>query len=185
MTVMKYNGVHADALRKAHAAKIQQGSMTRDLIVEIIEKSSQPLVASEVRALLKKRSGRLLDASYITNVLRALVVDGRVSAREETPLEREIRRAGDGRGSHISATYYWAPTGQVPARTMSTVQTGLTQTDTTTSRRGRKKTVSRKRPVATSSVQTGSTPEAETIKTLVLRIAQLEQQLAEIRKLAN
>lgn len=184
MTTMKYNGVHADALRKAHAAKIQQGALTRDLVVEIIERSNQPLVAAEVRALLKKRTGRLLDASYVTNVLRRLVADGRVSSREETPIEREIRRDGDGRGSHIPATYYWAPAGHVPARTLSTVQTGLAQTETTTSR-SKKKTASRKRPVAASPVQTGSTSDVDTITTLVLRIAQLEQQLAEIRKLAN
>lgn len=188
MTVMKYNGVHADALRKAHAAKAEQGVVTRDRIVEILEKATQPLVATEVRALHAKRNGRLLDISYITNVLRGLAADGRISSREETPIEREIRRNGDGRGSHIPATYY-APVGVVPARTLSTEQTVAIAMPATRqpkrSGKARPKTTSRRRPVAASPVQTGSSSDVETIKTLVLRIAQLEQQLAEIRKLAN
>lgn len=182
MTKMKYNGVHADALRKAHAAKVEKGQRTRDAIVALLHESNQPLVAIEVRDLLTRVVGHSYDYSYIKNVLDRLVADGKLSIRPETETEQEIRKPGDGRGRHMAAHYYWAPVGQVPIRTTATVATSSARRPEISKR---KKTGRKSGPAKRATVQTGTSVSTDVVTTLVLRIAQLEQQLAEVRKLVN
>lgn len=180
MTKMKYNGVHAKALAKAHDVRRRDGERTRDAVASVLELSDQPLVAREVQVLLARR-GLVLEASYVKDVLDRLVADGRASARPETKREQAIRKAADGRGNHFQATYFWAPRGRVPARTVATVvQTGGVST------RGAKKSLKKSsRPAKATKVQTGKVAKVDTVALLVQRVAELEMQLAEIRKIAR
>jgi hypothetical protein len=166
-------------LKKAHAVLREKGQFTRDSVIEILQNSDQPLVAREVQALLAKRRV-VLDGSYVKTLLNKLQADGLIVSREESPTEHAIRRGADGRGAHLKTVYYWAGSNKVPARTVQTVvQTGNIPF------RSPKKKLKKKtgRPAKAAKKQTGTT--STEVAVLVARIVELEQQLAEIRKITR
>lgn len=166
------------ARKLAVAARRSQGDSTRDAIISVLKKSKQPLVAREVQALLALQ-GLRFDISYVGQILLKLANEKMISSREETKKERAIRRGDDGRGSHFTAVYYWAPTGEkVPARTAKTV----VQTAVIPIHPGKKnkKTKKAARPAPASSKQTGHS--AQTMKMLIDRIVELETELARVKK---
>jgi hypothetical protein len=160
-----------DARKTAHASVRRKGETTRQAVYHELRIADQPLVASEIRALLIKQ-GMVFDPTYVRSILQGFVADGSASTRQETPDERLIRNGGrPTRGNHQTAMYYWAPAGKVPFRTKMT-----TVTPTVT-----KKRKTKVRPVAKAPVQTGRVSKP-TNMTLFERIARLEKQVADIRE---
>lgn len=161
-----------EARKTALAAVRRKGEITRDAVLRELRAADQPLVASEVRALLIDK-GMVFDPTYVRTILQGFVADGLASTRAESSDERLIRNGGRAtRGSHHTAMYYWAPAGKVPFRTkMTTVKPTVT-----------KKRKKKNRPVVKAPVQTGR-PAKPMIPTLLERIAQLEKQVAEIQAL--
>jgi len=169
---------HLTAARElAVKAKRAQGDATRDAVLSVLKKSKQPLVAREVQALLALRGIRF-DISYVGQTLLKLAEEKMVSSREETKKERAIRRGNDGRGSHFTALYYWAPANEkVPARTVKTVvQTAVIPIHP--GKKNKKKKAAR--PAAAAPAQTGHS--AQTMKMLIDRIVELETELARLKK---
>jgi hypothetical protein len=161
-----------DARKTAHATVRRKGEITRQAVYNELRAADQPLVASEVRALLIKQ-GVSLDPTYVRSILQGFVADGSASVRRETPDERMIRNGGRAtRGNHQTAMYYWAPAGKVPFRTK------MTTVLPTVSKKHKKKN----RPAVKAPVQTGRVLKPA-IPTLLERIAQLEKQVAEIQAL--
>lgn len=163
---------HLPAARStAHASIRRKGENTRQAVYHELRISDQPLVASEVGALLAKR-GLSFDPTYIRTILQGFVADGSASSRLETGDERLIRNGGRAtRGRHQTAMYYWAPAGKVPFRTKMTTVPFVT------------KTKKKRRPAAKRVVQTGhvSVPTRPTVPTLLERIAILEKQVADLK----
>ena len=183
MTKAKAKTPHyTDNLRKAHAAKAVQGKKSHDTVLAALQDSDQPLTATEVHAKLAAR-GMHFDDSYVRLMLRNLVKQNAVSTRLETPQERKIRvNSGDMRGAHLEAHYYWAPAGKVPRRT--------TPTDLpfgqTTRRKRKYKTAAKK--TTTTAKRDDVTARVEALSSelsLLKRIAELENQLASVRKALN
>lgn len=155
-----------------------KGATTRDAILEIVSSSDQPLVSAEVQALLAQR-GINRDRSYVLQLLHFMAEEKIVSSRPETVDEREIRTA-DRRGVHLTSIYFWAPAGKVPYRTKPTVAKA-------TDRKLKKKTQTKKVSAARADV-TGLMTRIESMSNelaLLQRVAELESQLATIRKALN
>jgi hypothetical protein len=163
-----------DARKTAHASVRRKGETTRQAVYHELRTADQPLVASEIRAILAER-GMKFDPTYVRSILQGFVADGSASTRPESADERLIRNGGRAtRGNHQSAMYYWAPAGKVPFRTKMTTVKPVINT------RKKKKT----RPVAKVAVQTGRVPapaKPTNHVTLLERIAQLEKQVADIQ----
>ncbi len=163
---------HLSAARSsAHASIRRKGENTRQAVYHELRVSDQPLIASEVHALLAKR-GLSFDPTYIRTILQGFVADGSASTRLETGDERLIRNGGRAtRGRHQTAMYYWAPAGKVPFRTKMTTVPFVT------------KTKKKRRPATSASTQTGRTSASArpTVPTLLERIAILEKQVADLK----
>lgn len=160
----------AAARSTAHASVRRKGETTRQAVYHELRISDQPLVASEVHALLAKR-GLLFDTTYIRTILQGFVTDGSASTRLETGDERLIRNGGRAtRGRHQTAMYYWAPAGKVPYRTKMTTVPTVTKS--------KKKT----RPAPKRVVQTGHVSRP-TVPTLLQRIATLEEKVARLESI--
>ena len=160
-----------DARKTAHASVRRKGETTRQAVYHELRTADQPLVASEIRAILAER-GMKFDPTYVRSILQGFVADGSASTRPESADERLIRNGGRAtRGNHQTAMYYWAPAGKVPFRTkMTTVKPTVT--------RKKKKT----RPVAKVTVQTGHVSRP-TVPTLLQRIATLEEKVARLESI--
>lgn len=167
----------------ARAAQHNRGQRTKELILEVVKNSDQPLVAGEVQAILAQ-GGESYDRSYILTLLHEMTQSGLVSARVETPDEREIRTS-DRRGMHLTSIYFWAPAGKVPFRTKASSVKLISRTT-------KKKSKSKKTTTAPASV---SAPKSKDLLAriesmtselaLLQRVAELEQQLADIRKVVR
>jgi hypothetical protein len=170
---MTKNMSHLPEARKTALATVRRkGEITRDTVLRELRTADQPLVASEIRAMLATK-GLAFDPTYVRTILQGFVADGLASSRLETPDERLIRNGGRAtRGAHQTAMYFWAPAGKVPFRTK------MTTVKPTASKKRKKKN----RPVAQAPVQTGRISKPA-IPTLLERIAQLEKQVAEIQAL--
>jgi hypothetical protein len=170
---MTYPYQHLEAAREtAHATIRQKGEVTRQAVYHELRISDQPLVASEVRALLAKQ-GMAFDATYIRTILQGFVLEGTASTRQETSDERMIRNGGVAtRGGHQSAMYFWAPAGKVPFRTKASTVKPVRKAKS-------KKTV---RPAKAAPMQTGRALPVKHV-TLLERVARLEKQLKDIQDL--
>lgn len=161
-------------------AQRARGIKTRNAMIEIITKSDQPLVTSEIHAMLAQR-GVGLERSYVGDVLNNLAAEGLISSRPETADERAIRTS-DGRGAHFTATYYWAPVGKVPFRTKPSTVRPISR-----SKSKKKKQIAKSSQprvsAKTSNVDLMSRIESMTNELALLkRVAELEAQLETIRK---
>jgi hypothetical protein len=164
-------------------AQRARGIKTRNTILEIVSDSDQPLVSTEVHALLAQR-GIVRDRTYVLQLLHEMVEEKLVSSRPETPDERMVRTT-DSRGMHFTAIYFWAPAGKVPFRTKPTVVKAIR-------RKPSKKTQTKKVSVARAKAEmtdvTGLMARIENMTNelaLLQRVAELEAQLATIRKALN
>ena len=156
-----------------------RGVKTRNMILEIVSSSDQPLVSAEVQALLAQR-GIIRDRSYVLQLLNFMAEEKLVSSRPETVDEREIRTS-DRRGVHLTSIYFWAPAGKVPYRTKPMVA------KTVNRKKLKKKTQTKKVSAARADV-TGLMTRIESMSNelaLLQRVAELESQLATIRKALN
>lgn len=161
-------------------AQRARGIKTRNAMIEIITKSDQPLVTSEVHAMLAQR-GIGLDRSYVGDVLNHLTAEGLISSRPETADERAIRTS-DRRGAHFTTTYYWAPVGKVPFRTKPSTVRPISRTKVK-KKKQTAKTSSPRVSAQTSSIDLMSRIENMTAELALLkRVAELEAQLETIRK---
>lgn len=160
MTTKKSN-LTPEIILKAHTSVRAKGQRSRNAVVTVLKLSDQPLIATEVQTLLASR-GVSMDKSHVALLLKQLAASKQISTRTETLSERVIRFGRhEGRGAHIAALYYWAPTGKVPARTKP----------------------SNERPARQAIVQTGTEITAGTNNSMSSRIAELEAQVAEMRKI--
>jgi hypothetical protein len=156
-----------------------RGIRTKDIVVDIVRRADQPLVSREIKDLAAQR-GVSLDRAYITTIMHELVKDGLVSSRPETADERAIRTS-DNRGAHLTSLYFWAPAGKVPFRTkpMQTVTAASVKPKSSV----KKSTV--KKPASTDIGMLVKTLTTGQNLMLLQRVAELEKQLDDIRKLAN
>jgi hypothetical protein len=166
-----------DARKTAHASVRRKGEATRQAVYHELRLADQPLVASEIRALLAKQ-GIALDPTYIRTILKGFVMDGSASTRNETADERLIRNGGRStRGNHQTAMYYWAPAGKVPFRTQASTVMPVTK------KKKKSKPVQKAAPVRTTNTDLINRIESMTNELALLqRVAMLEDQLAEIRR---
>ncbi len=161
-----------------YAAQRARGIRTNTAIIDVITESDQPLVTSEIHALLAQRGVRL-DRNYLGDLLNRLASEGLISSRPESADERAIRTS-DGRGAHFTAMYFWAPVGKVPFRTKASMIKPV-------SKKKKKKSTVRaaqsKAAMQTSSIDLMSRIESMTNELALLkRVAELEAQLETIRK---
>lgn len=178
-------------LVKAHEERLERGELSRELVRIILEESPQPMTVLEIRKSFENVSGKLYDQTYIRRMLEELIDAGKVSTRHETDDER-IFRAGGRIPRGKAGSYFWAPAGEVPARTEAVVVDGLLLDSE--NRGGRRKRKIRRAsskssgPVAASRVQTDDVSRlidmlvAERTKELQARIDELEKVLTGIKK---
>ena len=170
---------HLEAAREsAHAAVRRKGEVTRDTVYHELRIADQPLVASEIRALLALQ-GIHYDATYIRTILQGFVAEGTASTRPESADERLIRNGGRAtRGNHQSAMYFWAPAGKVPFRTKASTVKPIKARKAKS-----KKTIRPARAVPTQTGRPEISLKQQPHVTLLERVARLEKQLADIQAL--
>lgn len=108
-----------------------------DLICLYMEEATQPLTALEVSALIEQKLGRKIDDNTIRLYLQELQSDNRVSSRVETSDERKIR-ANSSKVRALHARLWWAPSGEVPARTITEAVPGIILSDKSGRQPGKK-----------------------------------------------
>ena len=162
-------------LAKAHTRLIEKGRKSLDSVLSVIQDSDQPLVISEVTALLAQR-GTPYDNTYVRQMINKLAEQGKISQRFETPDERMTRMGGkfEGRGSHFTAVYYWAPVGKVPLRTKATTVKAVRKNAK------KKKTATAKR-TQSADVLINRIESMTSELALLKRVAELEKQLNDVR----
>lgn len=89
----------------------------------VLEDTTQPLTAGEVQQYLERELNYTYEITTVRNTLKELLDAGRIAMRKETTDERQIRAAGAALGAH--AMLYWAPVGDVPARTEREAVSGV------------------------------------------------------------
>ena len=110
-----------------------------DLIAIILEESTQPLTTIEITKLIETKLGKKMHSNQTRIYLQDLYSQGRVSNRVETLKERFLRANGN-KPRALSAHLWWAPAGEVPARTVTEAVPGIILSDP-----GRKGKVNTKR----------------------------------------
>ena len=166
-------------LALAHEENRTRGRKSLDTVLSALEDSDQPLTAGEVHKLLAANGTSFTDSSYVRELLRKLVAEGKVSTRNETPAERAIRVSVNPdnawRGAHFTAVYFWAPAGKVPRRTAPVY--------VAQPKAKRKSKKSKSKKTVTQTAGLSARVEALTGELALLkRIAELENQLSAIRK---
>lgn len=89
----------------------------------VLEDTTQPLTASEVQQYLERELNYVYEITTVRNALKELLDGKKISMRKETFEERHLRAGGSALGAH--AQLYWAPAGEVPARTEREAVTGV------------------------------------------------------------
>jgi len=89
----------------------------------VLEDSSQPLTALELQQYLERELNYVYEITTIRNAIKELLAAKKISSRKESPSERNLRAGGTATGAH--AMLYWAPAGEVPARTEREAVTGV------------------------------------------------------------
>lgn len=99
-----------------------------DLIALLLEEADQPMTAVEVAKLIELKLDKAIDSNIARVYLQQLEEQGRVSHRVETTDERKIRADGK-KVRALHAQLWWAPAGEVPARTKTEAVPGVILTD--------------------------------------------------------
>lgn len=89
----------------------------------VLEDSSQPLTALELQQYLERELNYVYEITTVRNAIKELLAAKKISSRKESPDERNLRAGGTATGAH--AMLYWAPPGEVPARTEREAVTGV------------------------------------------------------------
>jgi hypothetical protein len=96
-----------------------------ETVLSVLEKQTQPLSVTEITELVSRETQRAYDSTYIRLALKELSSAGKISHRQETAQERDIRGQGTATRS-MRATLFWAPAGIVPSRTLAEAVPGVT-----------------------------------------------------------
>jgi hypothetical protein len=97
-----------------------------DIVHSILAKQTQPLSVIEITELVSRETDRSYDETYIRLVLKELHLVGKLSSRQETVEERNVRAQGGAGGRSMRAKLFWSPAGTVPARTIAEAVPGMT-----------------------------------------------------------
>lgn len=89
----------------------------------VLEDTTQPLTALELQQYLERELNYVYEITTIRNTIKELLAAKKISSRKESPSERNLRAGGTATGAH--AMLYWAPAGEVPARTEREAVTGV------------------------------------------------------------
>ena len=89
----------------------------------VLEDTTQPLTALELQQYLERELNYVYEITTIRNAIKELLAAKKISSRKETLDERNLRAGGTATGAH--AKLYWAPAGEVPARTEREAVTGV------------------------------------------------------------
>lgn len=89
----------------------------------VLEDTPQPLTAGEVQQYLERELNYVYEITTVRNALKELLDGKKISMRKESSDERQLRAGGSALGAH--AMLYWAPAGEVPARTEREAVTGV------------------------------------------------------------
>ena len=117
-----------EKLRKLIEERSAQHRTFVDLIALFLEEADQPMTATEVSKLVELKLNKVVDSNIIRTHLQQLNEQGRVSHRVETTEERKIRADGK-KVRALHAQLWWAPAGEVPARTKTEAVPGVVLTD--------------------------------------------------------
>ena len=126
-----------ERLRKIVDARSEDHTTLVDLIALYLEEATQPLTATEVAVLIEQKLGRKTHVNLARLYLQELEKQGRVSSRGETQKERVIRANGV-KVRTLQATLWWAPAGEVPARTITEAVPGIILSDKSGRQPGKK-----------------------------------------------
>ena len=89
----------------------------------VLEDTTQPLTAGEVQQYLERELNYIYEITTVRNALKELLDGKKISMRKESSDERQLRAGGTALGAH--AMLYWAPAGEIPARTQREAVTGV------------------------------------------------------------
>lgn len=89
----------------------------------VLEDTTQPLTAGEVQQYLERELNYIYEITTVRNALKELLDGKKISMRKESSDERQLRAGGSALGAH--AMLYWAPAGEIPARTQREAVTGV------------------------------------------------------------
>jgi hypothetical protein len=181
-------GFHESLMkRKAEADKFR--SIVFDAIVEL----GQPVTVAEVQAHVGYELNREFNQARIRYAFDALVAEGKLIHRKETPEERALRFNGRQPMAGAAELYYPAHiSGRVPARTVVSVVAGLELTGPLV-RHGRKPGVKNKKSTTSAKPMFDGLAFDMLVEKLVAarhadlvkENTSLRAQLAEIRKLIS
>ena len=171
-TMRKYNQVIEE--------KIMMFQTLKDNVQLTLLESTQPLSVLELQQAISQMTGRKADPVSVRNALIRLEAAGLVSKRTETMDERLIRssmRAPKG----YQASLYWAKGNVVPPRTVAEAVPGVVL------KTGRRPASTRKGKTATKKHTVDQLIDllvSERTAKLQARVAELEDRLAKIKRLA-
>lgn len=115
-------------LREIVDQRTEEHKTIIDLVYICLEESTQPLTAIEFAALIEQKLGKKTDPNLARLYLQELEKQGKVSHRAETSQERKVRADGQ-KVRALHAQLWWAPAGQVPARTITEAVPGIILSD--------------------------------------------------------
>jgi len=124
-----------EKLREIVEKRSEEHETLVDLLSLMLEESTQPLTALEVGILIEQKLGKKVDVNLARIYLQQLEKLNRVSHRVETTEERTIRANGQ-KVRALHAQLWWAPPGEVPARTVTEAVPGVVLIDTSGRKRG-------------------------------------------------
>jgi hypothetical protein len=93
-------------------------------VYQVLTHSTQPLSVIEIAEAASRFANRGFGEMSVRTELKNLLDKRLISGRKETREEQLVRAEG-GRVPNVPATLYWAPAGQVPARTVSEAVPGV------------------------------------------------------------
>lgn len=115
-------------LREIVERRTEEHNTLVDLMLLLLEESTQPMTVVEIAALIEQKLGKRVDSNLARIYLQQLEKQGKVSRRVETSDERKIRANGS-KVRALHAQLWWAPAGEVPARTITEAVPGIILTD--------------------------------------------------------
>lgn len=105
---------------------------TRETLLEYVElvltELDQPVTTYELSVKLSNDLGKKYDPNSVRLLLKDLLLMKKVAYRVESSDERRVRADGK-KVRNLVATLWWAPFGEVPARTVCEVVPGVILTD--------------------------------------------------------
>jgi hypothetical protein len=126
-----------EKLREIVDKRTEEHKTTIELIYLYLEETTQPLTVIEVAALTEQKLGKKVDPNLARLYLQELEKQGKVSRRLETTEERRLRANGQ-KARALHAQLWWAPAGEVPARTITEAVPGIILSDKSGRQPGKK-----------------------------------------------